>query len=128
MWCSTCTSTRTCTTAEKPNPTNTQVGEPHRVAGCLDDLAALEVPLLVGEFGNSHSSGAVAWQTIIERTNANHQGWAAPWLWFDDTEYPQLNMNETCWAINRVGKQAIADFRNSANPRQFFAELELPGD
>jgi mannan endo-1,4-beta-mannosidase len=95
-------------------------GEPERVAGCLDDLASLSVPVLVGEFGNAHSSGAVAWQTIIERANAHQQGYA-PWLWFGDTEYPQLNMNET-WngPLTRWGQQAVSDFAKSARAASIF--------
>ena len=63
--------------------------------GCLDDLAAAQIPLVVGEFGNQHSSGTVEWQTIITRANANIQGYI-PWLWFGDTEYRVLDMN-TSW-------------------------------
>ena len=32
-------------------------------------------------------------QEIIERANENNQGYA-PWLWFGDTEFPALDMNE----------------------------------
>jgi mannan endo-1,4-beta-mannosidase len=105
---------------QEAEPNKYAGGEPQRVAGCLDELATLEVPLLVGEFGNSHSSGAVAWETIIARTNANRQGYA-PWLWFGDTEYPQLNMNET-WngPLTQWGQHAIADFRNTAKPASLF--------
>jgi mannan endo-1,4-beta-mannosidase len=105
---------------QEAEPNKYAGGEPHRIAGCLDDLAELGVPLLVGEFGNSHSSGAVAWETIIARTNANGQGYA-PWLWFGDTEYPQLNMNET-WLgpLTQWGHQAIADFHTSAKPASIF--------
>lgn len=89
-------------------------GEPERIAGCLDEVAELELPLLVGEFGHSHSSGPVAWQTIIQRANANQQGYA-PWLWYGDTEYPQLNMSRT-WEgpLTEWGQKATTDFLNSS--------------
>jgi hypothetical protein len=105
---------------QEAEPNKYAGGEPHRVAGCLDDLAELGVPLLVGEFGHSHSSGAVAWETIVARTNINGQGYA-PWLWFGDTEYPQLNMNET-WTgpLTPWGHQAIADFKNSSQRASIF--------
>lgn len=69
-------------------------GSAEIVAGCLDDLAAAELPLLVGEFGSEHGGDPVAWQTIVERATAHSQG-MTPWLWYGDTEYPALNMNET---------------------------------
>ncbi len=62
------------------------------VQGCMDSAQSGGIPLLVGEFGNTHSSGAVEWQTVISRANANKQGYT-PWLWYGDTEYPELNMN-----------------------------------
>jgi len=62
------------------------------VQGCMDDMLAANLPLLVGEFGNTHSSGAVEWATIMKRGDANRQGYT-PWLWYGDTEYPELNMN-----------------------------------
>lgn len=105
---------------QEAEPNKYAGGEPARVAGCLDDLAALGVPLIVGEFGNSHSSGQVAWQTIVTHANKNGQGYA-PWLWFGDTEYPQLNMNET-WTgpLTPWGHNAVADFRTSAKPASIF--------
>lgn len=95
-------------------------GDPERIAGCLDELSELEVPLLVGEFGQSHSSGPVAWRTIIERANHNRQGYA-PWLWYGDTEYPQLNMNVT-WEgpLTEWGKAATADFAASSRKASLF--------
>jgi len=64
------------------------------VQGCMDSAASANIPFFVGEFGNTHSSGPVEWQTIVARANANAQG-TAPWLWYGDTEYPELNMNDT---------------------------------
>jgi hypothetical protein len=69
-------------------------GTPAVVQGCLDDLASRQLPIMVGEFGISHSSGPVAWETIIARADANSQGYL-PWAWFGDTEYPVLNMNQS---------------------------------
>ena len=60
----------------------------------MDDIASANLPLLVGEFGHSHGDRPVQWETIIARSNANAQGYA-PWLWFGDTEFPVLNMNES---------------------------------
>ncbi len=95
-------------------------GEPERIAGCLDDLAELQVPLLIGEFGKDHSSGPVAWETIVQRANANQQGYA-PWLWYGDTEYPQLNMSTT-WEgpLTEWGRQATADFAESSHRASIF--------
>jgi hypothetical protein len=95
-------------------------GEPERLSGCLNDLAALELPLLIGEFGRDHSSGPVAWETVVERANANGQGYA-PWLWYGDTEYPQLNMSET-WEgpLTEWGKQATADFALTSKKASIF--------
>lgn len=95
-------------------------GEPERLEGCLDEVAKLELPLLVGEFGQNHSSGPVAWQTIVERTNANQQGYA-PWLWYGDTEYPQLNMNTT-WEgpLSEWGRKATADFASTSRKASVF--------
>ncbi len=64
------------------------------VQGCMDSAASANIPLLVGEFGNTHSSGPVEWQTVVSRAAANAQG-MTPWLWYGDTEYPALNMNTT---------------------------------
>ena len=64
------------------------------VQGCMDSAASANIPLLVGEFGHQHSSGAVAWETVMSRAAANGQG-MTPWLWYGDTEYPVLNMNST---------------------------------
>jgi mannan endo-1,4-beta-mannosidase len=68
------------------------------VQRCLDGIAAAQVPLLVGEFANTHGTPAmptpVQWQTIIARANANGQGYT-PWLWYGDTEFPQLNLART---------------------------------
>jgi mannan endo-1,4-beta-mannosidase len=65
------------------------------VTGCMDRAATLNIPLLVGEFGNVHGTPAlptaVAYQTIIARANANAQGYT-PWVWYGDTEFPQLNL------------------------------------
>lgn len=95
-------------------------GEPRRIAGCLDDLAALELPVLIGEFGRDHSSGAVAWETIVERANANRQGYA-PWLWYGDTEYPQLNMAKS-WEgpLTEWGHLATADFARTSKKASIF--------
>jgi mannan endo-1,4-beta-mannosidase len=82
-------------------------GSADMVAGCLDDIAAANIPLIIGEFGHSHSSGPVEWETIIERANANNQSYL-PWVWFGDTEYPVLNQNETWdgplteWGMNTL--------------------------
>lgn len=107
---------------QEAEPNKYAGGEPQRVAGCLDDLAELGVPLLIGEFGDRHSSGAVAWETIVERADANGQGYA-PWLWFGDTEYPELNMNET-WSgpLTPWGKSAIADFHESSQTASIFVD------
>jgi hypothetical protein len=64
------------------------------IQGCLNDLAGLRLPIMVGEFGVSHSSGAVAWEAIRDSTNTNSQGYV-PWLWFGDTEYSVLNLNQS---------------------------------
>lgn len=95
-------------------------GEPERIAGCLDDIAQLSVPLLIGEFGQDHSSGPVAWETIVDRANANQQGYA-PWLWYGDTEYPQLNMSQT-WEgpLTEWGRKATADFARTSRPASIF--------
>jgi hypothetical protein len=69
-------------------------GAANIVQGCLDDIAAAQIPLLVGEFGHQHSSGTVEWQTIISRADANSQGYC-PWLWFGDTEYRVLDLNDS---------------------------------
>ncbi len=75
------------------------------VRNCLNDISSAQIPLLVGEFGHVHSSGDVAWDTIISTTNTNSQGYC-PWLWFGDTEYAALDMNEswegplTSWGNN----------------------------
>jgi mannan endo-1,4-beta-mannosidase len=61
------------------------------IQGCLDAVAAAQIPLLIGEFGNTHGAMPVQWQTIIARANANAQGYT-PWLWFGDTEFPELNL------------------------------------
>jgi mannan endo-1,4-beta-mannosidase len=95
-------------------------GEPERITGCLDEMAALSLPLLVGEFGQNHSSGPVAWETIVERANANNQGYA-PWLWYGDTEYPQLNMSKT-WEgpLTAWGVKATADFGRTSRKASVF--------
>ena len=78
-----------------PGASNTYAGgEPERIQGCLEDVAAGNLPLVIGEFGNTHSSGPVEWQTIISEANQNGQG-HVPWEWYGDTEYPALNLNET---------------------------------
>lgn len=64
------------------------------VQNCLDQIASAGLPLLVGEFGQEHGGTPVEWQTIVQRANANAQG-MTPWLWFGDTEYVVLDMNET---------------------------------
>lgn len=65
------------------------------VQGCMDRAQALNLPLLVGEFGNVHGTPAmptpVEYTTIIARANANAQGFT-PWAWYGDTEFPQLNL------------------------------------
>ncbi len=71
-------------------------GTAEMVQGCLDDLAAADIPVLIGEFGPIHAGGDVAYQTLIERADAHGQGFT-PWLWFGDTEYPTLNMHEGSW-------------------------------
>lgn len=95
-------------------------GEPERIAACLDEVAELELPLLIGEFGKAHSSGPVAWEVIVERANANGQGYA-PWLWYGDTEYPALNMSQT-WEgpLTEWGREATADFAKSSRPASIF--------
>lgn len=71
-------------------------GSAQIVSGCLNDIAAANLPLLVGEFGFFHGDPPepVAWETIVERANANSQG-MTPWLWYGDTEYSELNLNES---------------------------------
>jgi mannan endo-1,4-beta-mannosidase len=104
-----------------PGASNTEAGgEPPRVAACLDEIAAYSIPLVVGEFGESHSSGAVAWQTIIARADANQQGYV-PWVWYGDTEYRQLNMNQR-WSgpLTAWGKQAVSGFARTAKRATLF--------
>jgi mannan endo-1,4-beta-mannosidase len=69
-------------------------GDATFVQNCMDRIKALNLPLLVGEFGHTHSEKPVQWQTVIARANANDQGYA-PWLWYGDTEFEALNMNDT---------------------------------
>jgi mannan endo-1,4-beta-mannosidase len=64
------------------------------VQSCMDSAASARIPFLVGEFGHTHGEMPVQWQTIVARADANAQG-LSPWLWYGDTEYPALNMNET---------------------------------
>jgi mannan endo-1,4-beta-mannosidase len=73
--------------------TGEDCGADYIVEGCLDGVYEANLPVIVGEYGNSHSSGEVAWEEIVARTDANSQG-RLPWIWFGDTEYPVLNMNE----------------------------------
>lgn len=87
----------------------THGGDATIVANCLDDIASQNIPLLAGEFGSEHGGMPVQWQTVVQRANANAQG-LTPWLWYGDTEYPILNMNDTwegpmsSWGTSVVGQ------------------------
>jgi mannan endo-1,4-beta-mannosidase len=68
-------------------------GSAEIVSGCLNAIASAGLPLLVGEFGGEHGGDPVAWEAIVQTATAQGQG-MTPWLWYGDTEYPALNMND----------------------------------
>ncbi len=107
-----------------PNASNPTAGpEGERISACLDTLADLDVNVLVGEFGHFHGSGAerseVAWRELVATCDANAQGYA-PWLWYGDTEYPELNMAQS-WSgpPTHWGRQVLATLKHAPRASLF---------
>jgi hypothetical protein len=60
----------------------------------LNNASTANIPIVVGEFGNTHGTPPVAVPfdtTIVPRALANGQG-LIPWEWYGDTEYPALDL------------------------------------
>jgi Cellulase (glycosyl hydrolase family 5) len=64
------------------------------LTACLNNASAANIPIVVGEFGNTHGTPPVVVPfdtTIVPRALANGQG-LIPWLWYGDTEFPALDL------------------------------------